>query len=167
MTVVNVDVPEGGGGEGWGSEEWVPYRAQCSYAVKVRGFPLQMDVQGFNCFPSRIVGLHMLDCCCFPVHLVLFGPCVYCDAVLHIVSLHCSFVFTYPLLQCSSCFSDVDTLTFSAWYLVHDSFLLPLWLGVFCLHQCFPECSLRFEGCSDAEVPALPLYPFADTSHIR
>ena len=73
MTVVNVDVPEGGGGEGWGSEEWVPYRAQCSSAVKVRGFPLQMDVQGFNCFPSRMVGLHMLDCCCFPVHLVLFS----------------------------------------------------------------------------------------------
>ena len=80
----------------------------------------------------------------------LVHACVYCDAVLHIVSLHCSFVFTYPLLQCSSCFSDVDTLTFSAWYLVHDSFLLPLWLGVFCLHQCFPECSLRFEGCSDS-----------------
>ena len=145
----------------------MPYRAQCSSAVKVRGFPLQMDVQGFNCFLSRMVGLHMLDCCCFPVHLVLFGPCVYCDAVLHIVSLHCSFVFTYPLLQCSSCFSDVDTLAFSAWYLVHDSFLLPLWLGVFCLHQGFPECSLRFEGCSDTKVPALPLYPFADTSHIR
>ena len=118
MTVVNVVVPEGGGRVG------VPYRAQCSSAVKVRGFPLQMDVQGFNCFPSRMVGLHMLDCCCFPVHLVLFGPCVYCDAVLHIVSLHCSFVFTYPLLQCSSYFSDVDTLAFSTWYLVPGTRLL-------------------------------------------
>ena len=73
----------------------MPYRAQCSSTVKVRGFPLQMDVQGFNCFPSRMVGLHMLDCCCFPVHLVLFGPCVYCDAVLHIVSLHCSSSYQY------------------------------------------------------------------------
>ena len=50
MTSVNVDVPRGGGGGG--SEEWVLYRAQCSFAVKIRGFPLQMDVQGFNCFPS-------------------------------------------------------------------------------------------------------------------
>ena len=59
----------------------------------------------------------MLECCCLPVHLVLLGPCMYYDAVLHIVSLHCSFVFTYPLLQCSSCFSHVDTLAFDAWYI--------------------------------------------------
>ena len=32
-----------------GSEKWVPYRAQCFSAVQVGGFPLQMDVQGFNC----------------------------------------------------------------------------------------------------------------------
>ena len=99
------------------SQKGVPYRAQCSSAVKIGGFPLQMDVQGFNCFPSWVVGLHMLDCRCLPVHLVLLGPCMYCDAVLHIVSLHCSFVFTYPLLQCSSCFSHVDTLAFDAWYI--------------------------------------------------
>ena len=38
--------------EGGSSEKGVPYRAQCSPAVKIRGFPLQMDVQGFNCFSS-------------------------------------------------------------------------------------------------------------------
>ena len=81
----------------------------------------------------------MFDCCCFPVHLVLFGSCMYCDAVLHIVSLHCFFVFTYPLLLCSSCFSNVDTLAFGAWYLVHNSFLLPLWLGSFV----YTKASLR------------------------
>ena len=81
----------------------------------------------------------MLDCRCLPVHLELLGPCMYGYAVFHIVSLHCSFVFTYPLLQCSSCFSNIDTLAFGAWYLVHDSFLLPLWLGVFVC----PTASLR------------------------
>ena len=39
----------GGGGS---SEKGVPYRAQCSSAVEIGGFLLQMDVQGFNCFPS-------------------------------------------------------------------------------------------------------------------
>ena len=75
MTVVNVDVPEGGGG--WGSEEWVPYRAQCSSAVKVRGFLLQMDVQGFNCFPSRMVGLHMLDFAVISTSKIIFYPLFY------------------------------------------------------------------------------------------
>ena len=73
----------------------------------------------------------MLGCCCLPVHLVLLGPCMYCGVVLHMVSLHCSFMFTYPLLQSSSCFSNIDNLTFGAWYLIHNSFLLPLWLRVF------------------------------------
>ena len=41
-----------GGGGGGGSEKWEPYRAQCSFAVKIGGFPLQRDVQSFNCFPS-------------------------------------------------------------------------------------------------------------------
>ena len=31
-----------------GSEEWVPYRAQCSSGIKIGGFLLQMDVQGFS-----------------------------------------------------------------------------------------------------------------------
>ena len=33
-------------------EKGVPYRAQCSSAVEIGGFLLQMDVQSFNCFPS-------------------------------------------------------------------------------------------------------------------
>ena len=125
-------------------QEWrLPVADRCAgfqlfSAVKSGGYPLQMDVQGFNCFPSWVVCLHMLDCHCLPFHLVLLVPCMHCNAALHIVSLHCSFVFTYPLLQCSSCFSNVDTLAFGTWYLVHDSFLLPHWLGVFCLHQGFP-----------------------------
>ena len=40
------------GGGGGSSEKGVPYRAQCSSAVEIGGFLLQMDVQGFNCFPS-------------------------------------------------------------------------------------------------------------------
>ena len=40
-----------GKGKG-GSEKGVPYRAQCSSTVKIGGYPLQMDVQGLNCFPS-------------------------------------------------------------------------------------------------------------------
>ena len=39
------------GGGGVSSEKGVPYRAQCSSAVEIGGFLLQMDVQGFNCFP--------------------------------------------------------------------------------------------------------------------
>ena len=35
--------------------------------------------------------LHMLDCCCVPVHLVLFGSCMYCDAVFALC------LFTAPL----------------------------------------------------------------------
>ena len=38
--------------QGGSSEKGVPYRAQCSSAVEIRGFLLQIDVQGFNCFPS-------------------------------------------------------------------------------------------------------------------
>ena len=47
-----------------------------------------------DCFSLCVVGLHMLDCRCMPVHLVLLGPCMYRYAILHIVSHHCSFVFT-------------------------------------------------------------------------
>ena len=65
----------GGCAQGGSSEKGVPYRAQCSSAVEIGGFLLQMDVQGFNCFSSWVVGLHMLDCRCLPVHLVLLGPC--------------------------------------------------------------------------------------------
>ena len=64
------------------------------HTVKIRGYSLQVDVQDFNCFSFCVVGLHMLDGHCLPVHLVLFGPCMYCYAVLHIVSRHYSFVFT-------------------------------------------------------------------------
>ena len=51
MQLVNVFrwVCLGGGG---GSEKWAPYRARCSSAVRIGGFLLQMDVQGFNYFPS-------------------------------------------------------------------------------------------------------------------
>ena len=39
--------------KGEGSEKRVPYSDQCSSIVQIGGFsPLQMDVQGFNCFPS-------------------------------------------------------------------------------------------------------------------
>ena len=66
-------------------------------------FCLTMD-----CFSLCVVGLHMLDCRCLPVHLVLLGPCMYRYAILHIVSHHCSFcvhlvqVF-FRFLQCRHC----------------------------------------------------------------
>ena len=65
------------------------------------------------------------------VHPVLFGPWMNCNTIPLIMFLHCSFVLTYSLLQRSLTFSNVDTFTFSTWYLVHDCFLLLFWLGFF------------------------------------
>ena len=66
-----------------------------------------------------MVGLHMLDCCCLPVHLVLLGPCMYCDVVFHIVSLHCSFVLLFIVFSSVLPVSPMCTLSHSAhgtWY---------------------------------------------------
>ena len=53
-----------------------------------------MVVEGFESPSSQVVGLHLLHCGCPLVHAVLLGPCRYCDPILHIVSVHCSFVLT-------------------------------------------------------------------------
>ena len=42
------------------------------------------------------------------MHPVLFVPCVHCYPVLHIVSLHSSFVLTQPLFECSTGFPNVS-----------------------------------------------------------
>ena len=133
---------------------------------------LEVSCCRWMCRASIVFLLEWLVSTCLTVAACQFTVCCLvhaCTAMpfFHIVSFHCSFVFTYPLLQCSSCFSDIDTLAFGAWYLVHDTFLFPLWLGVFCFHQGLSEGSLRFEGCPDTQAPALPLYPLADPSHIR
>ena len=134
---------------------------------------LRLEVFGcrWMCRASIVFLLEWLVSTCLTVAACQSTLCclvhAYCNAILHIVSLHCSFVFPYPLLQCSSCFSDVHTLAFGAWYLVHNSLLLPPWLGFFHLHQGIPEDSFRFEGCHDAKAPALSLYLLTHTSHVR
>ena len=111
----------GGGGGGGFKEGGVILDSVFFDTVKIRGYLLQVDVQDFSCVSLCVVSLHMLDCRCLSVHLVLLGPCMYCYVVLHIVSRHCSFVFTLSLLKCFSGFSNVDTVIFDTWYLVYTT----------------------------------------------
>ena len=79
---------------------------------------------------------------------MLLGPCVYCNTVLHVMSLHCSFMFTFLLSSaCSSEFLQYRQFHIQhhdgTWY-IHDSFLLLLWLGLLSSYEDFPQGSLQF-----------------------
>ena len=113
------------------------------------GWMSLFDVDCFNDLLPCVVRLLLLDCSSFPVHLVLCLPCVYCNAILQVVPLHCSSVLTQSLLQCSSSFSDVHAVTVSTRYLVHNPFFLQCCLRLLCVDQGFMESSPRLEGGFD------------------
>lgn len=71
-----------------------------------------------------IVGLHFLDCRCLPVHLVLFGPFMWCNTILHHVS---------SLLLCTHLVSLQNShLEHGTWYMtpffLHSDLCLSLTL---------------------------------------
>ena len=45
---------------GGGVQRGVPYWTQCSFAVRIGGYPLPMDVQGFNC-SLKVVALAIMS----------------------------------------------------------------------------------------------------------
>ena len=53
-------------------------------------------------------------------------PCI-----LSVILLHCILVFTQLLLKGSACFSNVNTLTISAWNFINDTFLPLVFSGLF------------------------------------
>ena len=116
--------------------------------VQLGGDFLLLDVDCFNDLQPCVVHLKLLDCGSFPVHPVLCLPCVYCNAILRVIPLHCSSVLTQPLFQCPSSFSDVHAVAVRTRYLVYDPFL-QCWLRLLCVDQGFTESSPIFEGDFD------------------
>ena len=81
-------------------------------------------MDGLKDFPLPQLGFSVSHLCTLPVDMVLCFPCVDCDSIVGIRSLHHQLVFSYPLLQCSSCLSYVSLITPFARDLVYYSFLL-------------------------------------------
>ena len=59
-----------------------------------------------------------------------------------VIPLDRSSVLTQSFLQHSSGFSDVCTVTFSTWYLVHHPFLLLCWMWLIHSHQALQRVPL-------------------------
>ena len=143
----------------------MPHSAEDATTVKVGGFPLLVDVDGFNC--PLLSSWSPLASLWQPSS----APCAVCSmrALLsrssHRVSsqLLCAHSASFQVFYR---FPNIDALTIRTWYFIHYPFPLLVWLGLLWLHQGFPEGSLRFEGCSDAQVPALALYPLTDPFHV-
>ena len=117
--------------------------------VQVGGDFLLLDVDCFNDLPPCVVHFNLLDCGSFPVHPVLRLPCMYCIAILQVISLHCSSMLTQSLFQCPSSFSNVHAVAVRTGYLVHDPFLLQCWQRLLCVDQGFTESSPRLKGGFD------------------
>ena len=81
-------------------------------------------MDGLKDFPLPQVGFSVSHLCTLPVDMVLCFPCVDCDSIVGIPSLHRQFVFSYPLLQCSFRLSYVSLITLFARDLVHYSLIL-------------------------------------------
>ena len=94
-----------------------------------------VDVQGFQYSPPPVVSFNFNCFGCLPVHLVLFGPGVDCNAILSVILLHCILVFTQSLLKGSACFSNANTLTIFAWNFINDTFLPLVFSGLLHVYQ--------------------------------
>ena len=88
--------------------------------VQVLVLGLLVDVQDPS-FP--VASFLLFDCSSLPVDLMLVGPGVHCNTII----LHYCLVFSDPILQGSSCLSNVYTQTILAWYsellLIHHCFI--------------------------------------------
>ena len=121
---------------------------------------LEVSCCRWMCRASIVFLLEWLVSTCLTVAACQFTLCCLVHACTAMPFSHRVFSLLLCVhLSSSPVFSNVDTLAFGAWYLVHNTFLLPLWLGVFCLHQGLSEGSLELQWLRYRSITSSSLTP--------
>ena len=88
-------------------------------------------MDGLKDFPLPQVGFSVSHLCTLSVDMVLCFPCMDCNSIVGIPSLHRQLVFSYPLLQCSFRLSYVSLITLLQGISYTTPFFLRSGVGVF------------------------------------
>ena len=106
----------------------------CQTTVQVGGMLLLVNVQGFQYSSLPVVPFYFSCVGSLKVHLVLVSPSMGCNSI---VGSHVSSPLSGAHLGASqgpTGFPNVHTLTVLAWNFVDNTFLLPVFRGLFHLH---------------------------------
>ena len=112
---------------GWWFEVAVPDHGQEEATVQVHVWGSFPDLDSFHSSPQPEPFGSSLDCCVFPVDVMVGLLDMNCNTVLGVSSFHHLSMFTQSDFQCPLSFSHIHIWAILTWDLVHHSYLFQFW----------------------------------------